>query len=86
MLHVLKTSMKSFHQIWNNEKHFEIRKDDRNYMENDYCILKEFNIKSFSGRNILISITKINIPKNTFEGLSKDYCAFSFKILAFWFD
>jgi len=39
--HELKTDPKVFAESWNDRKHFEIRKDDRNFQVGDILILKE---------------------------------------------
>ena len=76
MLHILKTDPIPFQAVWNDEKHFEWRKNDRNYKVGDQLRLQEFNCETliWSGREILATISYVlqdcyNIPS--------EYCILS---------
>ena len=43
--HELKTLPEYFEQVWNGNKRFELRKNDRDFQENDILILKEYNFE-----------------------------------------
>ncbi len=78
--HYLKTINPYFLQVWNREKTFEFRKNDRNFKINDIVYLQEYFplIKYFSGSEIKVKIISI---LQDFEGIEKGYCVFSFTIL-----
>jgi hypothetical protein len=59
--HVLKTENPYFDQVWNKEKTFEFRENDRGFRVNNLLMLKEYDkvTNSFSGREILVRVTYI---------------------------
>lgn len=50
--HILKCWPEYFKEVWDKNKNFEIRKDDRDIQENDEIILREWNkdTERFTGR------------------------------------
>lgn len=77
--HVKKIQSKYFWDILNNNKRFEIRKNDCNYQVGDIVKLVEYNSDKQVETNsyIVVKITYIlkDIPQ---YGLDKDYCIFGF--------
>ena len=52
-VHELKTWQQPFDDVWNNEKTFEVRKDDRGFRLGDELLLREFDhvgMKYLDGR------------------------------------
>lgn len=76
MVHELKTHPKYFEKIWNGDKKFEIRKNDRNFQEGDLLKLLEYDpeICSYTGR---YCIMKISYILHDFPGLEPGYCVMS---------
>jgi hypothetical protein len=55
--HELKTWPDFFKAIWDNEKHFELRKDDRGYQAGDTLLLREWSKRSgYSGRALRVGV------------------------------
>lgn len=79
MIHELKIIPKYFKQILSAEKTFEIRKNDRNYQENDILILKEFNqeTKIFTGSYVKCKVISIVKDSDFPEGIKSGYCIMS---------
>lgn len=79
--HVKKIQSEYFWDILNNNKRFEIRKNDCNYQVGDIVKLVEYNSDKQVETNsyIVVKITYIlkDIPQ---YGLDKDYCIFGFII------
>lgn len=79
--HVKKIQSKYFWDILNNNKRFEIRKNDCNYQVGDIVKFVEYNGDKQVETNsyIVVKITYIlkDIPE---YGLDKDYCIFGFTI------
>lgn len=51
--HELKTWPDFFVAIWNNEKHFELRKDDRGFQAGDTLLLREWSkAAGYTGRAV----------------------------------
>jgi ribosomal protein S17 len=78
--HFLKTINPYFCQVWDLNKKFEFRKNDRNFKIGDIVYLQEYYPlnKYFSGNEIKIKITSL---LKDFEGIDKDYCVFSFSVI-----
>lgn len=55
--HNLKILPKYFEAVINDEKTFEIRKNDRNFIVGDIAVLKEFENGSYTGRFVEAEIT-----------------------------
>lgn len=75
--HELKTIQPYFEQVWENNKRFECRLNDRNFKENDIVKLKEYDPKSgtYSGREVLARVGYVLTDE--FTGVAKGYCVFS---------
>lgn len=61
-VHELKTVQPYFDAVWNNQKAFELRKDDRGFKEGDYLLLREYNADAgtYSGRSVRALITFVS--------------------------
>lgn len=59
MLHELKILPENFEDITNGRKDFEIRKNDRDYMEGDTLALNEYKRGKYTGRFHLAKIKKV---------------------------
>lgn len=55
--HNLKILPEYFEAVINDEKTFEIRKNDRNFIVGDIAVLKEFENGSYTGRFVEAEIT-----------------------------
>lgn len=77
MLHELKILPEYFKEVISGRKTFELRKNDRNFQVGDKVLLKEWNLKEYTGRECEVMITYI-LHDYDFFGLEKDYCIFSF--------
>ena len=78
MIHEKKTLPEYFWRIISDDKMFEFRKNDCNYKEGDYLILKEWDNGKFTGYEVF---TKITYVLENFEGLEKGYCVLGIKVL-----
>jgi len=81
----LKILKNYFNDILFNNKRFELRKNDKNFLINDVIILREFddinNSYTYYSEN-KITIRIIYVLKDVEKyGLNKDYCIFGFDIL-----
>ena len=77
----LKTINPYFTDVWNGDKPFEIRKDDRDYILGDILWLREYaTTTGYSGRSIIAEVSYI-IPAGVFKGLVEGYCAMTIDIL-----
>lgn len=69
--HDIKTDMEPFWVLWNGEKTFEFRRNDRDYQVGDTLILREYfpDTNTFSGRAVKARVTHLiagpsgNIPE-----------------------
>ena len=59
MVHELKIAPIYFEAVTSSKKAFEVRKDDRNYQENDVLILKEYDNNAYTGREYAVIVTYI---------------------------
>jgi hypothetical protein len=61
VIHELKTWPEYFQDVLDGIKTFEIRKNDRNYIEQDKLLLKEWSPfrESFTGRRVLVTVVYI---------------------------
>ena len=75
MIHELKIAPKYFEGIISGRKTFVVRKDDRNYQENDVLILKEYDNNSFTGNEYAVIVTYVQHDEYCKDG----YCILSFK-------
>lgn len=85
MIHWLKTEQPYFEDVWNFDKPFEIRKDDRKYQIDDILILAELLPPSVvqkvntAPRAIIARVT--SFVDDQFDGLNVDYKALGLVIL-----
>lgn len=70
-IHELKTEIKYFAETKYGNKPFEVRKNDRGFHEGDVVILKEWDGKEYTGREIR-GIVRYILDDN-FEGLKEEY-------------
>lgn len=77
--HELKTWPEFFEDVVQDIKHFEYRKDDRDFEIGDVLILREW-FKEYKGRfaNVLITCIWDSIP-----GLPEGYCIMEIKLLMY---
>ncbi len=58
MRHELKCHPPHFQAVWDDEKRFELRKDDRGYLVGDTLWLREWEESAgYSGREIVVEVT-----------------------------
>ena len=69
--HELKTLPEYFEQVWNGNKKFELRKNDRDFQYGDCLILKEFKDGIFTKRTATCFISYI---LKDLEGIESGYC------------
>jgi ASC-1-like (ASCH) protein len=78
MEHILKTLPVYFERVWNGEKTFEVRKNDRGFQAGDKVVLHEWTEKNgYTNRMIYATI---NYVLHGFEGLSDGYVVFSIEV------
>jgi hypothetical protein len=80
MIHTLKTVNPHFASVWDGNKKFEIRNNDRNFKPHEFLLLREYNpkTKTYSGKQIKCLITHI---LSDYEGLSEGYVVMSIQVL-----
>jgi hypothetical protein len=78
----VKTINPYFSDMWNGDKPFEIRFNDRGYQKGDVLFSREYDPenKTYSGREILSRIRYV-IPEGQFVGLAHGYCAMTVTVL-----
>jgi hypothetical protein len=71
--HELKILPQYFQEVWDDNKNFELRKNDRDYKVGDYLVLREYSDAGYTGSFLKVVITYIlkDCPE---YGLNKDYC------------
>lgn len=83
--HQLKTWPSYFGQIENNEKLFEVRKNDRDFQVGDLLILQEYDPwhKKYTGAEIYCEVSSVlsGLPVDdpVFFGISQGYCVMGIK-------
>ncbi|WP_425474781.1 DUF3850 domain-containing protein [Niabella insulamsoli] len=79
MQHNLKTIQPYFDRVYNLEKTFEVRKDDRHFQSGDFVILHEYDDKSgsYTGRKVSGFIRYV---LRDYEHISPGYVVFSLDI------
>ena len=79
-MHNKKLIQPYFDDVWNENKTFEIRKNDCNYQVGDLLILREFDKKTdkYTGDWIM---TKITYKIENFVGIEEGYCILEIKVL-----
>lgn len=75
MIHELKILPEFYEAVLSNEKTFEIRRNDREYLVGDCVILKEYREEKYTGRHVKGHITYITNYEQ-----KEDYVVFSFKL------
>jgi hypothetical protein len=84
MEHELKTIPPYYDQVRLGFKHFDIRKDDRDYQIGDTLCLKEYlpNLSIFTGNSIKRKVTHVlrNAPE---YGLMPGYCIMSLESMPY---
>lgn len=76
-IHHLKIEPQYFQEVFNRNKRFEVRINDRDFQVGDFVILEEHDDIGYTGNYILIEITYIlNDPKYCKE----PYIIFSFRV------
>jgi len=86
-IHELKTDPDVFQQVWEGQKTFEIRKNDRNFQVGDMLVLRE---TEFSGKQMTEGMTleytglqvvaiAISLMCGPIYGLCEDWCIMSIK-------
>lgn len=75
--HFLKCWPEFFQQVWDGNKPWELRKDDRGYEEGDALILSEWDPKTeaYTGRAIVALVAYI--LRGPAFGLQEGYCIMS---------
>lgn len=73
IIHELKILPQYYDAVISNIKHFELRKDDRDYQVGDFLVLKEWHNGNYTGRETGFKIEYI--LRNCSEyGLMDGYC------------
>lgn len=73
IIHEIKILPKYYDMVISNIKHFELRKDDRDYEVGDFLVLKEYDGSVYTGRETEVKIE--NILRDCPEyGLLAGYC------------
>jgi hypothetical protein len=78
-IHRLKIDPEYYEAIFSGEKTFEVRYNDRNYIQGDFIIFDETehnNREKYTGR---ILYARIGYVLDDFHGLTNGFCAFSLK-------
>lgn len=79
--HALKTWPEYFHEVWEGNKPFEVRKNDRDYQPGDTLRLQEYlpATEVFTGREVEALVSYV-LPGGAF-GIEKGFCVLGLKIL-----
>ncbi len=80
-IHNLKTVNPYFQSIWDEEKTFEIRKDDRGFAVGDTLILWEWVDDEYTGRRITCLCTYV-LTSEQFEGLAPGYVCIAIDVIS----
>ncbi len=78
-LHRLKTSPIYFQQIKAGSKTFECRKNDRDFKEGDFLLLKEWD-EGTTGQEIVCKVTSI-LYDYQFKGVANNHCIMSILVI-----
>ena len=77
--HFLRTINPYFHQVWMDNKKFEVRKNDRDFKAGDVLVLKEYDEKNgYLGRLIFANISYV--LEGGQYGVDEDYCIMSIDV------
>ena len=85
-VHQIKSWPKYFEATLHGEKTAEFRRNDRDYIEGDYLLMREWNPekaeqKPYTGRYLLAKITHIMEPEEPWIGIPPGYIILSIKVL-----
>ena len=72
-IHELKIAPRWFEDVQSGRKNFEIRRNDRDFKEGDYLLLKEWERGKYTGREITRKIQYIYQGDGSY-GLSEEFC------------
>ena len=75
--HELKISPEYFVQVETGKKKFELRYNDRGFLEGDFLFLREWDKGKYTGRDIFVRVTSI---LKEFEGLKDGWVIMSIKV------
>ena len=78
MIHWLKTVQPHFDDVWNGDKPYEIRNNDRMFLEGDLLILAEGTGDGRAPRTVVARVKQV---LSRFEGLTDGYVALGLQIL-----
>ena len=73
IIHEIKILPKYYDAVISNIKHFELRKDDRDYQVGDFVVLKEWENGEYTGRDTRFKIEYI-LRDCAEYGLMDGYC------------
>jgi len=81
MIHELKCDPKYFRRVYEGQKMFEVRKNDRDYQVGDTIRLMEYDRgkQEYSEREILLKITYVLTSVDYPDGIKDGYCVLSLK-------
>ncbi len=81
--HELKILPQYFQAVWDGNKNFELRKNDRDYKVGDYLVLREYSGAGYTGSFLKVVITYIlkDCPE---YGLNKDYCILGIRLTSWY--
>jgi len=79
-IHKLKTINPYFNRCWEQEKTFEVRKNDRDFQKGDNVYLQEYDKETdkYSGRELHCVITYV---LHDFIAIDQEYVVFSFSVI-----
>lgn len=83
--HELKTVNPYFQEVWEGNKRFELRLNDRDFNVNDVLLLKEYDSENetCSQREIWCIVAYI---LKDYPGIDKDYCILGIKNVSCYFN
>lgn len=77
-VHELKINTKYAIAVARKKKNFEIRKNDRDFKEGDFLVMREYENGKYLDLKIIAEVTYV---LNDFEGLKEGYVALGIKVL-----
>lgn len=81
MIHELKCDPKYFRRVFDAQKNFEVRKNDRDFQIGDTIRLREYDrdAKEYTNRELFFKISYILSHFDYPDGLKDDYCVLGLK-------
>jgi len=81
--HEIKLASGFLQDILSGKKTFELRKDDRDYQEGDFVLMKELSvIGGYSGAEVLVRIKYVLRGRDAVNyGCNKGYCVWGFELI-----